>query len=531
MMERKTKMSLKQIASLIILLACLASSTAFASPSPAAIPDFAAIDTYIEAQMKELRIPGLSLGIVQGDQIIHIKGFGIADPSGRAVTPQTPFHIASLGKPMTGVAIMQLVEQGKIELDAPVQRYLPWFQVADEAASAQITVRHLLYHTSGLPQTVDFPYALRGDDRPDALEARVRELRTVQLNRPVGASYEYSNTGYITLGLLIQQVSGQSYADYMTEHVFTPLKMQQAFTELDEAKANGLATGYRYWFGVPLPGEMALDRAILPAGGSMSASVEDMTHFLIANLNGGRFGDASVLSPTSIAEMQHGVAPKDAQISTGEVLYAMDWAVEQIGGVGVVTKGGDLPDFKTNMVLIPEQDLGVVVLINTNGGAGFAGLFGDIRIALLPLHIVELALGQSPTVFPVNRIPTIAYGILLFIVIIQLGGMTLTLARMRRWQNEGAQLASLRNRVLQIGLPLVANLAWGLLALVGIPRFLGAPLSIMQYLVPAFGYTLLVSGVVALGWAIVRTVLVYFALRGTKPDQLVPARKPALAHK
>jgi CubicO group peptidase (beta-lactamase class C family) len=331
MIERKTVMKLIKITSLVILLACLASSTALASPAQSTAPDFAAIDAYIEAQMKELRIPGLALGIVQGDQIIHLKGFGIADPSGRAVTPQTPFHLASLGKPMTGVAIMQLAEQGKLELDAPVQRYLPWFQVADEAASAQISVRHLLYHTSGLPQTVDFPYALSGDNRPDALEARVRELRTVQLNRPVGASYEYSNTGYITLGLLIQQVSGQSYADYMTEHVFTPLKMQQAFTELDEAKANGLATGYRYWFGVPLPGEMALDRAILPAGGSMSASVEDMTHFLIANLNGGRFGDASMLSPASIAEMQRGVAPKDAQISTGEVLYAMDWAIEQIG--------------------------------------------------------------------------------------------------------------------------------------------------------------------------------------------------------
>jgi CubicO group peptidase (beta-lactamase class C family) len=514
-MKRKTEMNLIKIASFVILLVCLASSTASASASQAAGPDFAAIDTYIEAQMKELRIPGLALGIVQGDQIVHLKGFGIADPSGRAVTPQTPFHIASLGKPMTGVAIMQLVEQGKIELDAPVQRYLPWFRVADEAASAQITVRHLLYHTSGIPITVGMEYALRGDNRPDAIEARVRELRTVQLNRPVGASYEYSNTNYIILGLLIQQVSGQSYADYMAEHVFAPLQMQGTFTELDDAKAHGLATGYRYWFGVPLPGEMALDRAILPAGGSMSASVEDMTHFLIVNLNGGRFDDASVLSPTGIAEMQRGVAPKAAQISTGEVLYAMDWAVEQIGGVNVVDKGGDLADFKTNMVLVPERGLGVVMLINANGGAGFAGAFGDIRIALLPLHIVELVLGQSPTAFPVNRIPTIMYSLLLTIVAIQLGGMMLTLARMRRWQSGHALPQSRRAMVMQIWLPLMVNLAWGLLALVGIPRFLGVPLSIMQYLVPAFGYTLLISGVVALGWALVRTVLAYLALRRT----------------
>jgi CubicO group peptidase (beta-lactamase class C family) len=524
-------MKFAKIISIVILLACLASSTVFASPAQASTPDFAAIDAYIEAQMKELRIPGLALGIVQGDQIVHLKGFGIADPSGRAVTPQTPFHIASLGKPMTGVAIMQLVEQGMLDLDAPIQRYLPWFRVADEASSAQITVRHLLYHTAGLPETAGMEYALHGDNRPDAIEARVRELRTVQLNRPVGVSYEYANTDYMVLGLLIQEVSGQPYADYMAEHVFAPLQMRQTYPELDDAKAHGLATGYRYWFGVPLPGEMALDRAILPAGGSMSASVEDMTHFLIANLNGGRFGDASVLSPTSIAEMQRGVAPKEAQLSTGEVLYAMDWAVEQIGGVNVVDKGGDLADFKTNMVLIPERGLGVVVLINANGGAGFAGAFGDISIALLPLHIVELILGQSPTVFPVNRIPTIMYGLLLAVVAIQLGGMTLTVARMRRWQSGHGLPQSRRARVMQIWLPLIVNLAWGLLALVGIPRLLGVPLSIMQYLVPAFGYTLLVSGMVALGWAVVRTVLAFIALRSAKQSGVSSVRKPVLAHK
>jgi hypothetical protein len=244
-----------------------------------------------------------------------------------------------------------------------------------------------------------------------------------------------------------------------------------------------------------------------------------MTHFLIANLNGGRFADASVLSPTSIAEMQRGVAPKEAQISTGEVLYAMDWAVEQIGGVHVIDKGGDLADFKTNIVLIPGRGLGIVVLINANGGAGFAGLFGDIRIALLPLHIVELILGQSPTVFPVNRIPSIMYGVLFLIVALQLGGMLLTLLRLRRWQSERSGPHSQGTKVLQIGLPLVVNLAWGLLALVGIARFLGVPLSIMQYLVPSFGYTLLVSGWVALSWAVVRTVLVYFALRGARPNE------------
>src|ERR1700752_2284817 len=124
--SKRRTMARRRVLGLFVLLAL--SFTAL--PSTAALrmgaPDFAAIDRYIESQMQAARLPGLALGIVQGDQIVHLKGYGIADPTGRAVTPQTPFQIASLGKPITGVAIMQLVEQGKIELDAPVQRYLPW---------------------------------------------------------------------------------------------------------------------------------------------------------------------------------------------------------------------------------------------------------------------------------------------------------------------------------------------------------------------------------------------------------------------
>ncbi len=171
---------------LMILFLSLGLSSAEARARSAArsTPDFAVIDDYIEGEMRELRIPGLALGIVQGDQIVHLKGFGVAGPDGRSVTPQTPFQLASIGKPMTGVAVMQLAEAGRLDLDAPIQRYLPWFRVADDAASMQITARHLLYHTSDLPGSVGAKYALGGDTRPDALEARVRELRSVQLNRP-----------------------------------------------------------------------------------------------------------------------------------------------------------------------------------------------------------------------------------------------------------------------------------------------------------------------------------------------------------
>src|SRR5215216_269637 len=274
----------------VLVLILLAVAPVEAQPAQNAASDFRAIDTYIETQMRELRIPGLALGIIQGDQIVHLKGFGVAGPDGRPVTAQTPFQIASLGKPMTGVAIMQLVEAGKLDLDAPVQRYLPWFRVADETASAQITIRHLLYHTSGLPAAAGMQQAFSGNERADALEQHVRALRSVQLNRPVGASYEYSNAGYSTLGLLIQEASGQSYDAYMRAHLYRPLEMRQTFTDWTEARSHGATNGHRYWFGAPVAGELPVNRANLPAGAHTSASAEDVAHFLIAQLNGGRFG-------------------------------------------------------------------------------------------------------------------------------------------------------------------------------------------------------------------------------------------------
>ncbi len=109
-----------------------------------AAPDFAQIDRYVNAQVQDARIPGLALGIVRGDRVAHLHGFGEADSTGRAVTPHTPFLLGSTTKSFTVLAMMQLVEAGKITLDVPVQRYLPWFRVADPVASGHITVRHLL---------------------------------------------------------------------------------------------------------------------------------------------------------------------------------------------------------------------------------------------------------------------------------------------------------------------------------------------------------------------------------------------------
>jgi len=509
----------------LLVLILLAVAPVVAQPAQNAASDFRAIDTYIETQMRELRIPGLAIGIVEGDQIVHLKGFGIAGSDRRLVTPQTPFQIASIGKPMTAVAIMQLVEAGKLDLDAPVQRYLPAFRVADATASAQITIRHLLYHTSGLPAAAGMEQAFSGDERADALEQGVQALRSVQLNRPVGASYEYSNAGYSTLGLLIQEVSGQSYEAYMRAHLYRPLDMQQTYTDWTEARAHGATSGYRYWFGVPMAGELPVNRASLPAGAHTSASTEDVAHFLIAQLGGGRFKTTAILSPASIAEMQRPV-PRTAD---GAEFHAMGWdSVIPIGSATTIVKGGASVDFNAMMILIPERRLGLVVLMNAN--KGLDATLGDQRLSRLPYNVAELLLGQQPTAFPADPKPTLFYAILFLAVIVQAAGMAYTALRLFGWKRrprlrpQGSRAVALR-----LWLPLALNLGWGMFALVGVPTLFGVPLSFIRYIAPDFGTILAASGVVALSWGVVRTVVILRMLRVAQRQASVAHRTPVKA--
>jgi CubicO group peptidase (beta-lactamase class C family) len=494
---------------------------AFASASQGTAPEFAAIDAYVEGQMKDIHLPGLALGIIQGDQIVFLKGYGVTDPSGRAVTAQTPFWLASLAKPVTALAIMQLVEAGKVELDAPVRRYLPYFQMADEQASATITVRHLLNHTSGISRVM-------GDEKYPSqtsldwtMEQRVRELSDNALTHPVGTTYQYSNVNYAILALIVETVSGQPFESYVQEQIFNPLEMSQSSYYQPAAIPPNSANGYQHWFGFLV----ARDIPFLRSGnghGGLIASAEDMTHFMIAQLNEGRYGNVAVLSPAGIAEM-HTPAIRDGNT---EKFYAMGWEVETVDGLTTISHNGDHGNFHADMTLTSD-DWGVVVMTNANS-LWAAGRPGGIRTG-----VISLLRGQQP---PTNEgiftIRAVNLGIM-GIVALQLIGMVLSMVSLRRWFRNSQPDRRPRGW-LRVGwhvvLPLVVNVLLGLLITVVVPAVLEVSLQGMMFVYPDLGYTMALSGVIAFIW-IIRTVLVYFALRGAKQGELVSARKPALAHK
>lgn len=484
-------------------LICLASSTVLASPAIATDPDFAAIDTFVEAQMKDQRLPGLALGIVKGDQIVHLKSFGIADPSGRAVTPQTPFIIGSLSKSFTALAVMQLVEEGKVELDVPVQHYIPWFRVADEAASAQITVRHLLYQTSGLSTKTGRSFQGSSDTSDGALEQAVRKLSTVELTGPVGMTHQYSTVNYSVLGLIVQTVSGQSYETYIQEHIFDPLQMNHSFTSQTEAQSQGFATGYHYAYGMPMPVDLPHNRGLLPAGYLIS-SAEDMTHYLIAQLNDGKYKDAALLSQDGMIETHNPAVPTGVT----DTFYGMGWFVGPINGIPAVHHDGETFNFDANMILLPESQQGIVVLINGENSMDL--LFGTARIADISQGIASLLTGGEPPSPPANTSVWVIYSVLIGLIIVQVVGVL-------RWAwklHSGRLIAGQVRAGRQIILPLILNLVWALITLILLPKIIfGLPLMILATGLPDLGYTLLVSGLIVLGWGILRTALIYSASR------------------
>ena len=221
----------------------------------------ASIDVFLRSSLATLRIPGIAIGVVDHDRIAYLAAFGVADPSGRPATPQTPFIIGSLSKSFTALATMQLVEGGRIDLDSSVTRYIPWFTLAD-VSSRRITVRQLLSQTSGIsvatsentrqaPMTAtarwSIGYAICG-----------RRISIVLSER----SFEYSGTNYAILGLLVQLVSGVPYERYVQDRIFTPLQMLHTYTSRSEAAAHGLSTGYLDWFGFPRAADLPFNREV-----------------------------------------------------------------------------------------------------------------------------------------------------------------------------------------------------------------------------------------------------------------------------
>jgi len=471
------------------------------------------IDAYIQKQLDALNIPGASLAIVERDQIVHVKGFGVSSSDGKAPTLQTPFVICSLTKSFTALAVMQLFEAGKIDLDAPVQRYLPWFTLTDPQAAAQITVRHLLNQTSGLSFASGSTVLANWDDSPDATEKQARELAAFKPTRPVGSAFEYSNVNYNLLGLIIEAASGETYAGYIQNHIFTPLDMSHSYTSQAAAKQNGLAVGHISWFGFPIAvPDLPRPRGSLPSG-QLISTTEDMAHYLIVQLNGGRYGEVQILSPEGIAEM-HSPAVDATTMGVDMGYYGMGWFVQQTDQGVSLWHDGTGPDYYSYMALLPDQNRGLVLLFNANE------FMINFALKFVGEGAVSLLAGVQPESIPWAVVPW-SLRAFLIIPVLQVSGVFLTLVLVRRWhKGESRRPGSIR-KWFHVALPAIPNLALVFCALwlltSGMFRFWLLFMADLTWLA-------LICGSFALVWIFVRTTLILRTLQKSSSPQTFAGR-------
>ncbi len=290
--------------------------------------------------------------------------------------------------------------------------------------------------------------------------------------------------------------------------------MENSFTSEGDAQAQGLATGHNYWFGRPTATDVAYNRGILPAGYLIS-SAEDMTHYLIAQLHEGTYDDSAILSRVGTAEMHRAAVPTAA----AETSYGMGWFVGPVNDLPAVFHQGETFTYHANIVLLPESDEGVVILMNAENSVD---LFTRGRMGTIATGVASMLEGQQPPA-PPSRAPLfIVFTVLFAAICIQAAGMFHSISRLRRRQLPTGPFLRKSRMVVSM----MTNLGWAVLVLILLPKQLGVPLFTLTQGLPDIAFTLLVSGIVALVWGIARTVWALLTLRASRTHQ--PSGEAAL---
>lgn len=405
------------------------------------------IDSFIVENLQRTGLPGVALAVTKGDTVLYTAGYG-HDSSGKPITPDTAMPIGSISKSFTAFAVMQLVEQGKVNLDTPVNIYLPEFALADPLG-AEITVRQVLTQTSGMSDTgfpeMDLP-------QPDSLQGAVARLREAKLIAEPGTQFIYHNPNYQVAARLVEVVSGEPFADYLQQHIFEPLGMNSSQTfDRAEQTISRTANGYVFIYGRPVA------RSILPhffngAGGVVSTA-HDLAHWLILqNSAGNAAEDEQLITPQSL-NIMHTPSNIDGD-------YAMGWEQDILAdGTKRLEHGGTPFTFSADQAIFPETRYGFTLLFNNTS------TFGAEQISFIE-GLTSLVQGNQPK-FGV-RVSFIADSIVAFLTLLAVVNSVDQLKRARTWvtttplwRMATSFLLSLIPIIIFVNLPTVAGFVFG----------------------------------------------------------------------
>jgi CubicO group peptidase (beta-lactamase class C family) len=325
---------------------------------PTEVEQFA--DGFFDRQDIKESLAGAALVVVKDDQVLLKKGYGYADVGKQVpVDPdRTVFRVASISKVITTTAVMQLSEQGKLDLNKDIAAYTGDVQIPN-LTDSPLTMKHLLTNSTG------FDYGDTSESSTNDLkrEAPIKQYmldNTPTVIRKPGNYYRYDNLGFTLQGYVVEQVAGKPFGEYVQKHIFEPLGMTNSSFRLTPEMTKGLAVPYNQL------GEAMPDYATVPTelpGGGMLTTGSDMAQFMLAHLNGGTWGNQTILKKETMAEMhkpQLAIHPKLVNMA-----YGFEYAAQQdYNGYNVVEKGGDIEGYHSGMWLIPEEKVGVFLTVN-----------------------------------------------------------------------------------------------------------------------------------------------------------------------
>ena len=310
----------------------------------------------VQAIFEEGGAPGMAMAIVHEGREAYAEAFGVRSiETDEAMTTDLLFHWASVTKPFVATAIVQLVEAGKIDLEASVTSYLPYFKMADDRYRA-ITIRQLLTHTSGMPDVSNYEWHNPVYD-DGALERYVRSISHLELIAAPGERMQYSNIAFEMLGDVIAKTSGVSFEACVDAHILTPLGMDESTLLKVEARDELLVAPHAATSRGPrLRQHWPYNRMHAPSS-CMISNVHEMARWAMANLNHGRLEDARILKETS-----YDLLWKPGSPVTNEV--GLSWFLGKMQRLQTVSHGGGDQGFRTHVLLVPEHDFGIVIAFN-----------------------------------------------------------------------------------------------------------------------------------------------------------------------
>jgi CubicO group peptidase (beta-lactamase class C family) len=355
---------------------------------------FAALAAFAETKMREYRVPGVALGIIENG-VATTRGLGVInveDPL--PVNDHTVFPIASISKTFAATAVMRLVEQGKLDLKAPVRTYLPEFRVKDDAVSRDVTVWNLLTHTPGWEGQVSGPE--RGEDTlrnfvatvmPDLMQ--VAPLDSA-LGKPPAAAWSYNNAGFSLAGRVIEAVTGTSINRAMRDLVFTPLGLAHAGTTAGDFMVNRFASGHANRADAPPVLNRPFSPSVSVTAGGIGVCITDLLAYAAFHMGDGTAANGDrVLSSASLELMR---TPQLQKQSTDDEI-GVGWHLRRVGPLRVAAHGGTLGGHILLLEIVPERNFAIGILTNSNNGWR---LIQDVeREALRAYHGATFAKNQA----------------------------------------------------------------------------------------------------------------------------------------